>query len=194
MQTTIGALALNEIHAHVYAPLSNQPLALIPRGDPMVRRPLQTNEMTLMAGTGNMATNLLGDVAPAGAPDLVRVNLMRKALYQPQIDNLGQASTLYFCNHFVQSVIPMMNNPQWKDLFLNAAGVNMGQNLYAFLSQRMMNTYNMLGCPSLLDIPNPVTLLPIGSNPMNCMDSFIQDITAQAAANTNIKDPYQFAM
>ena len=132
-----ASLVLNEIHA-MYRQAS--PMVLIPSRDPMTR--------------------IVVNGQPV--PSLIKNNLYRKGIHQPQITTMQQADTAPFCGHFLNQIGRLQAN---KALFSTQLSPDMAaaSNLFTFLANRFFQSYNNLKCDTLLDIVNPVTLVMTGT-------------------------------
>jgi hypothetical protein len=129
----IPSLATNEIHASLFQP---NPVAFIPKGDPMTR---------VLTANGPI-------------PSLVKINSYRKGVNQPQITDINQASTTYFCVHMLEQLPRLQNN---KALFTTQLSPDMAaaNSLFTFLANRFSQSYFNLKCDAILDVLNPVTLV-----------------------------------
>lgn len=122
---------LNELQAAAHQGL---PRALVPAGDPMV----------LVNNT----------------PNMMKLNLYRMGVDQPQVANLNMASTTDYCKS-IQNTAPnrlLMD----KNFFVKATSPvpTVANSLFTFLAQRLQATFsnNGLNCTGLLNAPNPVQL------------------------------------
>jgi len=124
----IPALALNELQAEAW---QRGPIALVPSGDPMVLN-------------GN-------------AHDLFKVDAYRVGVDQPLAFFSGQASTTDYCRNMVNMAPPRLLANQ---AALTAAPSPVpadGNNLFTFLAQRFVGSFDILGCGTLLNLPDPVS-------------------------------------
>ena len=124
----IPALALNELQADIW---QQPPIALIPAGDPMVLH-------------GN-------------SHDLYKVDAYRLGVDQPLAVSLGHASTTDYCRNMVNIAPPRLLANQ---AALTAAPSPVpadGNNLFTFLAQRFVGSFDILGCATLLNVPDPVS-------------------------------------
>jgi hypothetical protein len=124
----IAALALNELQAKTW---QAAPIALVPAGDPMVLH-------------GN-------------SHDLFKVDAYRAGVDQPFAESLGEASTTDYCRNMVNVAPPRLSANQ---AALTAAPSPVpadGNNLFTFLAQRFVASFDILNCGSLLNISNPVS-------------------------------------
>jgi hypothetical protein len=128
----LPSLATNEIHASLF---QNNPVALIPKGDPMTR---------VLTANGPI-------------PSLVKINSYRKGVNQPQITDINQASTSYFCVHMLEQLPRLQNN---KALFTTQLSPDpaAANSLFTFLANRFSQSYFNLKCDAILDVLNPVTI------------------------------------
>ena len=148
-----ASLILNELHA---AFRQQSPMVMLPARDPMTR--VIVNGMTV--------------------PSMLKNNLYRRGINQPQLTSIQQADTLPFCGHLTNQLARMQGN---KALFTTqpSPDMNAASNLFTFLSTRFFQTYNNLKCDVLLDSINPVTLV------------ITNGITTDATFTT--VNPYQFS-
>jgi len=148
-----ASLILNELHATFR---QQSPMVMLPSRDPMTR--VIVNGMTV--------------------PSMLKNNLYRRGINQPQLTSIQQADTLPFCGHLTNQLNRMQGN---KALFTTqpSPDMNAASNLFTFLSMRFFQTYNNLKCDVLLDSINPVTLV------------ITNGITTDATFTT--VNPYQFS-
>jgi len=120
-----NALAMNELQAVYYQPM---PVEALPNTDPMI------------------VTN--------AQPDIAKLNLYRKAVYQPQINNLIEADPAVFCRNYANITSTRLRNlaTQLKNT-VSPAGV--GVNLFDFMKGRCSTTYAALNCVNLINLPDP---------------------------------------
>jgi hypothetical protein len=125
----LPGLALNELQARAY---QRAAVGLIPAGDPMV-------------------------LDASGATDLAKVNAYRRGVDQPDARFLGEADTARYCRNMLR-IAPSR-------LLLNQAALTAGpspvpsaSNLFTFVTQRFMASYDILGCSDLVHIPDPVSV------------------------------------
>jgi len=124
----IPALALNELQAATW---QQPPIALVPAGDPMVLH-------------GN-------------SHDLFKVDAYRAGVDQPFALSLGHASTTDYCRNMVNIAPPRLSANQ---AALTAAPSPVpadGNNLFTFLAQRFVASFDILGCGTLLNVSDPVS-------------------------------------
>jgi hypothetical protein len=124
----VPALALNELQAAAW---QKDPIALVPAGDPMVLR-----------NNGH---------------DLFKVDAYRAGVDQPFALALGQASTTDYCRNMVNIAPPRLLANQ---AALTAAPSPVpadGNNLFTFLAQRFVGSFDILGCGTLLNVADPVS-------------------------------------
>jgi hypothetical protein len=128
-----ASLILNELHATFR---QQSPMVMLPARDPMTR--VIVNGMTV--------------------PSMLKNNLYRRGINQPQLTSIQQADTLPFCGHLTNQLNRMQEN---KALFTTqpSPDANAASNLFTFLATRFFQTYNNLKCDVLLDSINPVTLV-----------------------------------
>lgn len=132
----IPALPLNELQARA---LQASPVALVPAGDPMT----QTK----------------------GRSDLAKVSAYRHGVDQPPVHYPFQADTARYCRHMLRIAPARMLQDQ---LFLMpdsthpTRGVSpdptVANSLFTFMAQRFVASYDILGCMSLVHIPDPISL------------------------------------
>jgi len=132
----VPALPLNELMARAR---QASPVALVPLGDPM-------------------ALN-------NGAPDLTKVNAYRRGVDQPQVGYSFQADTARYCRNMLR-IAParMLQDQAW--LMPDATHPTRGlspdpaaaDTLFHFLAQRFVASYDILGCATLLNLPDPISV------------------------------------
>ncbi|EFC36166.1 predicted protein [Naegleria gruberi] len=124
------SLALDEIHAKLK---QKAPIALLPKGNPMVRSNDQAN--------------------------LEKLNLYRAAVFQPQVSSVAFASTRLYCKHY--AVVAPARIFLDKSITLKYASPDTGvaNNLFTFLAQRFVNSWEGLKCGCILDMPCPITIV-----------------------------------
>ena len=127
-----ASLVLNEIHA-TYRQAA--PMVRIPSRDPMTR--------ILVNGQA--------------VPSLIKNNLYRKGIHQPQLTTMQQADTVPFCGHFINQIGRLQANKALFSTQLSPDGA--ASTLFTFLANRFFQSYQNLKCDMLLDIINPVTLV-----------------------------------
>jgi hypothetical protein len=125
----VPAQALNELQARLQ---QGTPVALIPGGDPMAQ----------LAGNDNRA----------------KVNAYRRGVDQPAADSYDDIDTARYCRQMVR-IAPqrMLNNKKALSAFYtpDAGAAN---NLYTFMAQRFVASYQILECENLIHIPDPVSV------------------------------------
>jgi len=133
----VPGLALNELQAKFK---QGRPVALIPLGDPMT---------------------LDGD----GGTDMGKTNAYRKGVDQPLAGAPWQADTRRYCRHILRIAPERL----WLDRFLlvpSASHPSLGlspapdeaNSLFTFMAQRLVGTYEILGCEDLLGLSLPVSV------------------------------------
>lgn len=129
----VPALPLNELQA---AKFQKPPVARIPLGDPFVLNPPIT-----------------------GVPDLRRVNRYRRGVYQQRADDNQDASTTTYCRNIrdVHTDKLIVDRP-FLSIF-RSVDPAVANNLFTFMAQRYVATYQILGCEALLNLPVNVTLV-----------------------------------
>jgi hypothetical protein len=93
-----------------------------------------------------------------GNLDFQKVNDYRKIVGQPQIDkntNLNKLAIDYCTNLINIGTKSLVDNQQ---LYLNSVSPNVGTNLFDFLGQRQISSFNVLGCLTLLNITSPLAI------------------------------------
>lgn len=125
----IPALALNELQA---AALQQHPRALVPAGDPMV--------------------------LVNGAADLDKLNAYRIGVDQPTVDSIRGAETERYCRHLVTIAPPRLAANQAALVAAASPVPADGSNLFTFLAQRFVGSFDILGCGALLHVPDPVAV------------------------------------
>jgi hypothetical protein len=125
----VPAQALNELQARME---QGTPVALIPGGDPM----------------GQLAGN----------DDRAKVNAYRRAVDQPAADSYYDIDTARYCRQMVR-IAPqrMLDNKKALSAFYtpDAGAAN---NLYTFMAQRFVASYQILECQNLIHVPDPVSV------------------------------------
>lgn len=91
------------------------PRALVPAGDPMV-----------------------------GPNSLTLLNAYRAGVNQPEVDALGEASTVRYCAHLVESQLAFINAHRVE--LMNSIFPVSGTNLYMFMLSRYQASLQILGC------------------------------------------------
>ena len=132
----VPALPLNELQARAR---QGSPVALVPLGDPM-------------------ALN-------NGTPDLTKVNAYRRGVDQPQVGYNFQADTARYCRHMLR-IAPARMVEDHALLMPDATHPTRGlspdpaaaDTLFTFLAQRFVASYDILGCASLLNLPDPISV------------------------------------
>jgi len=132
----VPALPLNELMARAR---QASPVALVPLGDPM-------------------ALN-------NGAPDLTKVNAYRRGVDQPQVGYNFQADTARYCRHMLRMGPARMLQDQaflMPDATHPTRGLSpdpaAADTLFLFLAQRFVASYDILGCASLLNLRDPISV------------------------------------
>ena len=124
----IPALALNELQASTW---QQAPIALVPAGDPMTLH-------------GN-------------SHDLFKVDAYRAGVDQRFAFSPGEASTTEYCRNMVNIAPPRLSANQ---AALTAAPSPVpadGNNLFTFLAQRFVASFDILDCGTLLNVSDPVS-------------------------------------
>ena len=129
----VASMALNELSARTH---QGHPRALIPAGDPFVLNPTFT-----------------------GRPELGKVNGYRRGVDQPEADDLHDASTRTYCRHIrkIGGGSLILDRPFFTAF--RSPFPNVANNLFTFMAQRFVATYEILNCQAVLHKPNPVTLI-----------------------------------
>ena len=129
-----ASMILNELHA---ANRQGTPVVSLPSRDPMTR--VVINGVTV--------------------PSVLKGNLYRRGVNQPQLVTIQQADTTPFCGHLVNNIARLQAN---KASFTTQASPDAAANsLFTFLATRFSQTYLNLKCDVLLDQPNPVVLTTV---------------------------------
>lgn len=109
--------ATDELQAATY---QDNPVALIPSGDPMV-----------------------------GPNVLDMLNAYRQGVDQPQINALGQADTQAYCAHLKDIQPGFLANNQATFTNFPSPVPSIGPNLYAFMQARLTASFQILGCKNI---------------------------------------------
>jgi hypothetical protein len=125
----VPGLALNELQARAD---QRAPVGLIPAGDPMV-------------------------LDADGTTDLAKVNAYRRGVDQPDARFLGQADTARYCRNMLR-IAPSRLLLDQAALTAWPSPVPSASNLFTFLTQRFMASYDILGCGNLVNLPDPVSV------------------------------------
>jgi hypothetical protein len=128
----VPALPLNELQA---AKFQRPPIARIPLGDPFVLKPPIT-----------------------GVPSLARVNRYRRGVYQQRADDEDDASTTTYCRNIRQIHTAKLNLDRPFFTAFRSVDPAVANNLFTFMAQRYVVTYQILGCEALLNLPVNVSL------------------------------------
>lgn len=131
------ALPLNELQARAF---QRAPIALVPLGDPMT---LDNN----------------------GKTNLAKVNAYRRGVDQPMAWYADHASTARYCRHMLRIAPARMMSDQallMPDATHPTRGLSpdpaVADSLFTFLGQRFVASYEILGCSSILNLPDPVSV------------------------------------
>ncbi|HVB72910.1 MAG TPA: hypothetical protein VNE38_05085 [Ktedonobacteraceae bacterium] len=130
--TPVSALPLDEIQASFD---QNAPIALVPLTDPM----------TLVANGNN------------NTQSRTKTNLYRQGTDQILAVNDQQASGTTYCVNLLKTGMPRLQLDKPLTIVATTPDAAMANSLFTFLAMRFQTSYNMLNCPQLLNIPNPVT-------------------------------------
>jgi hypothetical protein len=128
----VPALPLNELQASQFqAP----PIARVPLGDPFVLKPPIT-----------------------GVPNLHQVNRYRRGVDQQRADDNDDASTTTYCQNIrsIHTAKLKLDTPFFTAF--RSVDATVANNLFTFMAQRYVATYQILGCQGLLNLPVNVTL------------------------------------
>jgi len=130
-----SALPMNVLQSVYFQPM---PVEVLPNNDPMT------------------TTN--------GQPDMAKLNLYRKGIYQPQINNLIEADPVVFCKNYVNITAPRLRilSTVLKNT-VSPAGA--GMNLFDFMKARCSTTYAAVNCAVLIGIPDPFVQIMKSSTP-----------------------------
>lgn len=151
------ALPLNELQARAF---QRAPVALVPLGDPMTLN--------------------------NGKPSITKVNAYRRGVDQPMAWWADQASTARYCRHMLRIAPGRMIADQamlMPDATHPTRGLSpdpaVADSLFTFLGQRFVASYEILGCSSILNLPDPVSVT---------VDS--QGVTTSVAVDTTALKAY----
>jgi hypothetical protein len=125
----VPAQALNELQARME---QGTPVALMPGGDPMTQL--------------------------AGNDDRAKVNEYRRNVDQPVAESYEDLDTARYCRQMLRTAPPrLLNNKKVLSAFYtpDAGAAN---NLYNFMGQRWVASYEILNCQTLINIANPVSV------------------------------------
>jgi hypothetical protein len=129
---SVPALPLNELQA---AAFQASPIALVPLGDPFTFKPPLT-----------------------GTPNLGQVNRYRRGVDQPlALDNDDADTTAYCQNLRALHPAKLKTDKQFLTAF-RSVDPAVANNLFTFMAQRYVASYQILGCAALLNQPVNVTL------------------------------------
>jgi hypothetical protein len=133
----LPSLPTNELQSAMFGP---SPIALVPANDPMTTDP----ELTI------------------GAYDLIKVNLYREGVDQPDAGSLAAADPTAYCTHFrgINPAKLLLDKP-----YLTPGGSPnpaAASNLWTFLALRYVTSYGLLGCEGLLHLPVNLILTTTG--------------------------------
>jgi len=96
-------------------------------------------------------------------PDLTKQNLYRKAIYQPQINNLIEADPAVFCRLYANITVARMKTLTVQ-LHNTVSPAGAGTNLFDFMKTRASTTYAAINCQNLIGLPDPFVNLLKFSN------------------------------
>lgn len=125
----VAAQALNELSART---LQATPVALVPDGDPMAQ----------VSGTDN----------------LIKTNLYRLGVDQPIALSVFDVDTARYCRQMVRIAPARMFNNQARLATVNSPVASAANNLFTFMAQRFVASYELLNCESLIQIADPITV------------------------------------
>lgn len=133
----VPALPLNELQARTF---QHFPIALVPLGDPMT-------------------------LDNSGKPNLAKVNAYRRGVDQPMAWYADHASTARYCRHMLRIAPARMMSDQallMPDATHPTRGLSpdpaVADSLFTFLGQRFVASYDILGCSSILNLADPVSV------------------------------------
>lgn len=162
----VPSVAGNEISANFR---QQRPVALVPSTDPMV---------------------LLG----SGATSLQKVNLYRIGFGQPLITTINQANPTVYCQNMANVFPTRMLNRKTKALLSAQPSPDpaMATNLYLFLAQRFVTSYQMLNCSGLLGFPVCMKIAAAAGVALDVVidAKLIPPPTAEASAGTQVHPPH----
>jgi hypothetical protein len=125
----VPAQALNELQARME---QGTPVALLPGGDPMTQF--------------------------AGNDDRAKVNEYRRNVDQPVADSYEDIDTARYCRQMLRTAPQrLLNNKKVLSAFYtpDAGAAN---NLYNFMGQRWVASYQILNCQTFIDIADPISV------------------------------------
>jgi len=125
----VPALPLNELQARMTQPA---PVAIVPAGDPM----------TLV--NGNLS--------------LTKTNLYRQGADMPTGNSYFDADTARYCRQMLRIAPQRMLANQKVLTAFATPDAGAANNLYTFLAQRFVATYQLLDCSTLVNAPDPVSV------------------------------------
>jgi hypothetical protein len=125
----VPAQALNELQARME---QGTPVALIPGGDPMAQL--------------------------AGNDDRSKANAYRRAVDQPAADSYDDIDTARYCRQMVRIAPPRMLNNKKALAAFYTPDTGAANNLYTFMAQRFVASYQILECQNLINIADPVAV------------------------------------
>jgi len=114
-----------------------------------------------------------------GNADMIKNNLYRLGIYQPQINNLIEGDPAVFCRFYGNITFHRMTSlaVQLKNTISPAGG---GMTLFTFMKTRASTTYAALNCANLIGLPDPFV------NLMKFDNSLPHKFTAQVATKEGI--------
>ena len=133
----VPALPLNELQARAF---QRRPIALVPFSDPMT---LDRN----------------------GKHSMAKLNAYRRGVDQPMVWYADQGSTARYCRHMLRIAPARMMNDQamlMPDSSHPTRGLSpdpgVADSLFTFLGQRFVASYDILGCSSIVNFADPVSV------------------------------------
>jgi hypothetical protein len=127
---SVPALALNELQARVH---QRTPVALVPLGDPMT-------EIT-------------------GVDSLLKMNLYRLGVDQPIANGAGEADTGRYCRQILRIAPVRLTLNEGVFSAAESPDPAAADSLYTFLAQRLVTTYDLLNCQTLIDQADPIAVV-----------------------------------
>lgn len=125
----VPALPLNELQARMH---QATPVALVPGGDPM--------------------TEVAGD------EDITKTNLYRNGVDQPTADSVFDIDTPRYCRQMLRIAPSRMFRDQWFLSGFKTPDAAAANNLFTFMAERFVASYQILNCESLIQKADPITV------------------------------------
>jgi hypothetical protein len=125
----VPALALNELQARIE---QKTPVALVPDGDPMTE--------------------------VSGNYDLTKTNLYRLGVNQPTAQSFFDVDTSRYCRQMLRVAPARIFRNRWLLTNFATPAPSAGTNLFTFVTQRFVASYQLLNCESLIGLSDPITV------------------------------------